>query len=178
MLPVIITPLTYEQEALRFAGQHDDETRVSPFARYNANLHGHDEDAMGIESILSKNGMRVVKHSGVRGGVHAVGAIVAIYKAHGGPELLDRTMRVISRVYGDDPDATQSHMILGLSGFLKKFPSISDEELIEKLSRAEGHPNRLAMSAGMYGPVSKGVGMARAILDLWNKGRRSQRLEW
>jgi hypothetical protein len=176
-----IEPLTYEEEALAFARQHDHETRVTGYPRYRALLEGQDVHAWAVETILKHHGWKIAAHRGSRvREVRAVHALMTIYNQGAGAVLLDRTLGIITAAYPFEPDAYQGQILLGLAGFLERYPDVDDEELIARLSRPEGLPREIFRFAARYGPVSgKGkVPVARAILDVWNKGRRVHRREW
>lgn len=110
--------------------------------------------------------------------IAAVGALERIYRSGGAASIRD-TLALLLTTWPDDRDATMGTMISGMATFLGKYRA-------EITLPAVGHklrlyrPAQLLMDAGLQGRTYKGNArtlVARIILNLYNSGRRSRRLQ-
>lgn len=94
-------------------------------------------------------------------------------------------LRVLAAAYDYDHKSVNSKILSGLSTFFALYADDVDEkDVIAKLSRI--HPTTLIRNSAVYSESgSHGVGsggvntsVGRAILDVYNSGRRTRRLEW
>jgi len=109
--------------------------------------------------------------------IAAVGALEAVYRS-GGPASVTDTLVLLLTTWPDDRDATMGTMISGMATFLSKYrDDITLQAVGHKLRLYR--PAQLLMDAGVQARTYKGSAktlIAKIILNLYNSGRRSQRL--
>lgn len=183
-LPALVTPMTMEEEARRFARQGENRTNVNTRDLFRAKLEANDPVAHDIVRVIEDAGWRI-SFNQTRSGttIQAVNAAQNIYN-HFGRELLALTLHVINGAYPESMEMrTDNRIISGVAHFLYHFPVIKVNLLIEKLARPEGHPRRLLQNSALYatgtGGGAKGAAsVSRAILDQYNKNTSTNRLDW
>jgi hypothetical protein len=109
--------------------------------------------------------------------INAVGALQAVYRLGGKASVRD-TLALLLTTWPDDRDATIGNMISGMAIFLGKYrDDITLPALGHKLRLHR--PAQLLMDAGVQARTYKGDArtlIAKIILNLYNSGRRTQRL--
>jgi len=109
--------------------------------------------------------------------INAVGALQAVYRLGGKASVRD-TLDLLLTTWPDDRDATMGNMISGMGIFLGKYrDDITLPALGHKLRLHR--PAQLLMDAGVQARTYKGDArtlIAKIILNLYNSGRRTQRL--
>ena len=110
--------------------------------------------------------------------INAVGALQAVYRLGGKASVRD-TLILLLRTWPDDRDATMGNMISGMGIFLGKYrdditlPAVGHKLRLHR-------PAQLLMDAGVQARTYKGDArtlIAKIILNLYNSGRRTQRLK-
>ena len=157
-----------------------DRRNPTAMQRYKAALVAGDPDAIGITAaakkaqctvpIISPGGQR---HPSI---LMAHGAMLKIYKELG-PAHLIKAIEVCREAWPDDRDGTAASMIAGVSNFLGKYPEVNQHTLAQKLRLTR--PALILGDAAALSRTFKGsrnVLVARFILDLYNKSRKTQRL--
>lgn len=146
--------------------------------KWKIRLLAREEAPLKIEATLKRNGLRVDKTRGP-GVVQAVSACETVYLKAGNESVLDKTLTVLRAAYGDDPDAFDKALILGVGHLAHLFDGRLDlTDLSHKLSRYSG-PSRIV---GQARDKSKTDGMsvhravAERVLSVYNSGRRIGRL--
>jgi hypothetical protein len=138
-----------------------------------------EEVPIQIEALLRRYKLRVDKSPG-EGIVRAVAALEAVYKRCGGDDGLGRTLSILGNAWGRNQDAYDALLIRGL-GFLvhRLNGQLEDDELARRLSKGSG-PERMIGAARDYAKVasiSVDRAMADKILNIYNKGRRTGKVE-
>ena len=109
--------------------------------------------------------------------INAVGALQAVYRLGGKASVRD-TLALLLTTWPDDRDATMGTMISGMATFLSKYrDDITLQAVGHKLRLYR--PAQLLMDAGVQARTYKGDArtlIAKIILNLYNSGRRTQRL--
>ncbi|HSJ76223.1 MAG TPA: DUF6551 family protein [Gemmatimonadales bacterium] len=174
--------LTLVEEALMFL---DLNTATTPtrLEKFKAKLAAEDEAAKRINEICRSRGWTV---SAVpqNGNVNAVAVLERIDALSMGleaqPHLLDATLLVISRAWGQNREGVQAVLLDGISQLLAEYNGqVNLNTLYEKLREREGGPAELHNNALQVARMEKGR-TADAVSDLvikaYNKGSRSKQL--
>lgn len=176
----LLSHLTRDEEAIRFADQHRDEVRVTRPSQVRALLEAHDPLVTHMQQIVEGEGYTLnltnSGHAGA-GSLRAVATLLRLYIGRG-PANLAQTLHIIAIAWTRHPKATENEVLGGVSHFLYYFPVVPARELAEKLSVKS--LSELKTEADFYGSGKHGEkAISRAILDVWNwKKREPNRLEW
>ena len=133
---LVLTGLSYEDEANLFRSQNDCSRRITALNAYKAGLEAQDIECTTISDIVVKHGF-TVGGKGVNG-IGSVFALSTVYKVFG-HETLDSTLEAIRETWPDEPMAVKRHFIVGIAEFLCRF-RVSVTDFSEKL--------------GIYSPAS------------------------
>jgi hypothetical protein len=174
----IYSGLTVEQEKLLFVKFNENRTKPKPLDIFVAKLGGGDEVAQGIAKIVvGKHGLEFSVQPGIAR-LAAVQAITVIYES-GSPDVLDRTLQVVSDAWGKHTDSYHTQVLLGVGVLLARYPELDTARLTKVL--ADTSPKRL-VSLGQAAKASEldsrgtdhrsGSYIARLILGLYNKRLR------
>jgi hypothetical protein len=183
-VPCIIVHMTLDQEALRFARQNENRRNVHTRDLFRAKIQANDPEALDIKDAVETAGWTIGYHHGPSRGhsITALSGLQGIYR-YFGREILLRALRVARDAYPVGMDSRADiRVISGIAHFLYHFPVVNEEKLIEKLSMPEATPRRLLQRATTYS-ITSGMGrgnpqVSRVILDQYNKGRSTHRLDW
>lgn len=166
-----------ERQAKIFLGQNS-RLPLKALDKWIQRLNANEEKVLEIEKILVAHKLRTDKSRGA-GVVQAVAALERVYDRYG-RDSLNRTLTILGKAWGVDPDAYDSLHLKGIGFLVYRFNGeMIDDELTRKMARAEG-PMRLIGQARDYAHAT-GVSVERAmsekLLSLYNKGRTKNRLE-
>lgn len=152
--------------------------KVAPFDEFDkAEKAGHFVE-VETKKIVEGAGLKISAQSG-DGHLIAVKAATDVYKLDQG-EALARTLRWATEAWGHTAPAVEGHILTGLGQVAFRFNGeIDDEALIKKIGKYAGGPRALIGYAKNQrnvkgGTVGRNVG--QAIVDIYNKGRRSGQL--
>lgn len=151
-------------------------------------IEAGDPDILAMNAAIENAGLHVGAQRTERGSLLCVNKIKWIYYGGRNPskrethaEELGVTLAVITSAWGTVPQATDGHLVQGVGIlFLRHGEEIIKADLIRKLSKFPGGPGALLGQArGLRelrgGTVSSSV--AAGIVDIYNRGRRSRRLQ-
>lgn len=185
-LPALVRPMTFEEEALRFARQGENRGGVNSRDLFRAKVEARDPDALDILAIIEEHGFRISYLGGGNesGGsvITAISTLVSIYNGMG-RDILRLALHVSSSAFPPSVQGrTDGRIIGGIAHFLYYFPVIKIPTLIEKLGRPEAHPRRLLQNSAVYSmggnKAGGNVAVSHAILDQYNRGTSASRLDW
>jgi hypothetical protein len=181
-LPATMLHLTLEEEAERFARQHENARRPIQNHRFAANITARDEETLAIKAIVERQGWIVSPYYGPQrhNAISAAGNLVTAYRAYG-PDVLELTLKVLAEAYTYKPASVDGRLIRGLAHFLYHFPVANIGELTERLMRPEALPARLYQNSAMYSSNTGGTSgaISHAIFDQYNRRRSgSTKLTW
>jgi len=147
-------------------------------AVYRARLVAKDPIAVDIQSVLDELGLRVVNsvshNKRLPGGVWAINAVERIYKA-GGRDGLVYILGIAHGTWPTEPAGTSAAIMLGLYNFWATYRQRLPKDWYKKLEQYT--PRQLERDARTHAELhhtSLNMGMARAILSLFNKGIRNK----
>ncbi len=187
--------LNRAQEAALFVGLNDFRrpTAVDVFLK---NVVAKDAAAVAISEAARACGFRVdrVKADGT---INAVGALMEVFYGFidlrdphmtdetranaANPALLRSTLTVIRDAWGGTSDSTNGAILSGIGRLLAARQRVMDvPDLSRKLSLYPGGPTALVGAAAGRRSLTGGkvgVNLAEVCLDLYNKGRRTGKIE-
>jgi hypothetical protein len=167
--------LSVEQEAELFASLNDQRAPTA-YDRFKAGLVYGDRIAVGVEKATQHYGF-VVASSNAKGKISCVAKLMELQRRE--PEVLDATLEVISNAWGDERAAVEAPIVGGVAEVLWRFNGSVDRGSLSEKLRKQTDPGALlghakSMKAISGGNVTKAV--ATAVLEIYNKGRRSKAL--
>lgn len=178
--------LTLVEEALMFL-QLNYGDKPSVLEKYKVSLSAEDEDALLIERITTSHGWKV---SPIPAPGH-INAINALYRIHElskkvGAEpthLLEATLIVITRAWGNDRYASQAVILEGIARVIAEYGDrLNFNTLIERLRDRKGGPRALRTNAQQVATARGGStvnAVAELIVVTYNKGAKGRALrDW
>jgi len=115
--------------------------------------------------------------------VSAVSSLTTIYRLDGSGDLLRQTLQLAIDAWGGKAENFAGDVLRGLAGVLQRYALTLDVPALRKrLSQLPGGAAGLlgrgrTFRSAMGGPI--GVNISRAIVAIYNAGRRSQSLaDW
>lgn len=152
---------------------------VAPYDRFINEVVAGDDAAVGVNDIAKKFGLVVARQSG--GGLLACPATLKKAYRFDDGKSLTRALEILTGAYGKQASALEGKIIEG-AAILSKINSgnLDDAALIKKLAKYPGGASALFGDAKGRMKFHKGS-LARSIaaimVDTYNNGRRSDRLE-
>jgi hypothetical protein len=177
---VVLTGLTFEQEAEYFRSQSENRRQIKPMEFFKAGLVSDDDSCVRINRAVRSNGF----HIGVgKNSFYKIGAIQALFTIldEYGYETLDNTLCLLACTWSGIARASQSTSLLGVAEFVSRY-GIADF--------AERLKDHFSIILYDYGEASRtkvtssGVArkkFCRVLVDHYNKGlahNSKKRLKW
>lgn len=165
--------LTDEQEAEKFL-KLQDRLKAIAFDEFRIAVSAGRPDESEISQIARDLGLMISRS---KNGIMATGTLRKVY-SRGGPEVLERTLRIIRDAYGES--GFDAPVIDGISLFCQRYNGAAPEEkLVAKLSSAHGGVNGLLQRGSLLrqqtgSPRSHCV--AAAVVDVYNRGVGGKKL--
>jgi hypothetical protein len=172
LLPCRIERLTQQEEAQRFAKQHENEFRVARRDQFLALLFAQEASIMDIDRIVHETGWQFgheVSSGNVTqpGVLHAYFALMKWYRI-AGPNTLARSLRLLKQIWPELPEAGDARSIETMTRFLHMYGDRArDFVIINHLSRTTP---RTIIQKSMDLHYGRTVGMTVVMVDLYNKG--------
>lgn len=168
--------LNVQQEAALFRLLNKTE-KVNPIDQFLVACIEGDPAAVRIARYLRENGWSVAP-TARKGHISAIRSLERVFQIS--PDAAGRTVAVLTAAYGREPEAVQGSMLEGLGRFLAKYGDEVDlNDLAKRLAGSPGGVNALlgharGLKISQTGNLSSQV--ARCILDIYNKNRRTTKL--
>ncbi|MEV4078003.1 DUF6551 family protein [Nonomuraea fuscirosea] len=169
--------LTQQQEATLFLIKNRESAKVSTLDEYRVGLTAGDELCVNVDRVLKSHSLGLGSSS--TNSVGAVSAVLRITKQHG-PEVLDRTLKVVEAAWGRDKESWDGVILGGLATFLSRHGNgIDDDELAKRMLKrglAARWRSEALTRASNGGYNNSGTGSRESqcyqmVLETWNKGR-------
>jgi len=178
---------TLEQEAALFLTLNNT-TKPTAIAKYKVQGTAGDEVVAGINEILAKYGYKVDTNV-TSGSVGAVRALERIYRdsVRRGwePNLLQLTLMVLNRAWGQSYDAVKGIVLEGMAALLDEYPTTLDiDKLIQKMRDYDDPkvaPKRLvteAQSVAKVDGMRPAMAVSRVLVGIYNKGPGKKLPAW
>lgn len=156
---------------------------VRAFDKFRADLTALDPSALAIVSTLKKHGFAIGDASDSLSCVTALRRIYGGFRASNraaGPEILNRTMRVVAKAFGTKAPHPHGSIVLGIGLFMERYAADLDEARItQRLAATPGGWSGLLGKARGFRDIEGGsIGMAvfELIRRLYNQGLRANKL--
>jgi hypothetical protein len=172
--------LTLVEEAEMFL-DYNYSDKPNLLEKYKVRLSAEDPDSLLIEKLTRDRGWKVDPQP-APGHIQAIGALYRIHelsqKVEADPHLIDATLMVITRAWGNDRDAAQAVILEGLARFIAKHGARLDiNRLYEVLRARSGGVSQLHTEATQMAKMerSRVTNMvAHLITVTYNKGARGR----
>lgn len=154
---------------------------LSRFDKFKAGVVAGDNEATTIRDICARRGLTPNKSPG-EGNIQCVAHLERIYRRHGG-DVLDRAIKMATSVWGKTSTAVDGNIVSALASLLVRFgDTINWQDMEKALAKTPQGP------AGIRG-IANGTKTAfplrpmewctaRAIIQRYNIGRRTSKIEW
>lgn len=177
---LVYADLTREDEARLFAQFNEKRTKPRPLDIFRAKVMAGDTVACAITDMVEHLGLIISAGLGPK--VSCVQHMTAVYH-HGGPDVLERTLRVIVNAWGADQKSVQGTIVQGVGLLVSRHRStINDDRLVQALSGvspeqviAKARFAKEAVSGVLPGASALGridTTIAQQVIHLYNKGLR------
>ena len=165
---VVLTGLTYEQEADFFRRQNENRRGITTFDDFKAGLEAKDAVCLEINEILHENGFQIG-----RGGffkIASVNALFTIVKDYG-YRTLDDTLFILANTWSTVPEASNYDFLLGTAEFIYRYGAMGfTERLKNKIAVIfydYAEAMRVVRGAKTLPPRMK---FCRILVEHYNKG--------
>jgi hypothetical protein len=169
--------LSIAEEAALYR-QFDERTQQTPYDRFKAAVTAGNPTECAVLQICRDLGLEISRAGSTHPRtLNAVERLLGVYKSRGG-EHLRRTLVALRDGFQGYDGAFHTTAIDGMSQFLVRYPSVSEERLKSVLQQLG--PDRLVGSARLYQQNLKdpaGRAWGKALRNHYCKGLRSGRLE-
>jgi hypothetical protein len=169
--------LNQQQEATLFLIKNRESAKVSTLDEYKVGLTAGDALCVNVDQVLKSHKLGLGSSS--TNGVGAVSAVLRITRQYG-PEILDRTLKVVGMAWGRDKESWDGVILGGVAMFLGRHGStVDDDELAKKMLKrglAARWRSEALTRASNGGYNNSGTGSRESqcyqmVLESWNKGR-------
>jgi len=182
---IVFKGLTLAQEAQMFLDLN--HTTVPPkIDKFKVQQKTEGEEGDSARSIVELVGAYgwTVSRTAANGHVNAVSVLERLYalsnKIEADPNLIQVTMLVITRAWGNDRFGVQAPILEGIGRMFAEYGSLLEtDRLITVLKEYKGGPQTLTSEASQVSALRKGkvsMGVADILVNSYNKGRRSKTL--
>lgn len=175
--------LSVQEEADRYYELNSSEKGLNGHDKWKANLFAGHPDAVALDRLTKKHGYEIRRGSTNPNAIQAVDALRSEF-AKGGPVVIDRVLRTMRTCWPEDVSAREATIVSGLSAFYRTYPEVSDKDLFPRLIKV-GPVQILQAVVSESKTMMVGTGSnnrptlaARSITRLYNKGRRTGKLDW
>lgn len=152
---------------------------VRPFDKFVKLVYSGDTDACAIASQLTKRGLHLATSS-MPGSVACVSQLQSVFAIDHTGEILGWTLDVLSAAWGTDATAYNAAIVGGLALLLHSFPTVETKPIVRCLASTPGGPSGVVGKGRTLKDIQGGTvagGVAEHMRHLYNKGRRTKRLE-
>lgn len=175
---VVYFNLSVKDEADLFVLLNDNRTKPKRSDLHRAAAKSGDQNALGIENVLSKHGLAVGNKPG-EGIVRAIGTLHKVTSKIGFDNL-DKTLTVLQDAYGSHSTAFQAEFLSAVSMIIVKCNNVDLKRLAAAIAKL-GDPNyvvsKIANGSGTTSPFIKIMNLALLIVDSYNNKLRSNRID-
>jgi hypothetical protein len=177
---IVLTGLTYEQEASYFRRQNQNKRNITTFDDFKAGLEAKDEECLKINEIVKANGFEIGRGDGFSR-IACIHALVAIARDYG-YIVLDETLFLIANTWSGVPKASRSESLLGVAEFVSRYGMVSfSERLANKFTAIDYFYTEAMRYRGAVGSTTSRQKFCRVLVEQYNKGfngNSKKRLVW
>lgn len=151
--------------------------------KFRARNIAGDPDAIAIKIIVGSHGWRV-EPGQRKGSIQCVGTLEKIYKAgqraEFEPEILDMTVRIVTKAWDLDPKGVMAAVLEGTAAVVMEYGDQLDvDRVINRISNYPGGAEGLLENAKSFARSRRGrttMGVAELIVEEYNKGLKTRGL--
>ena len=180
-LCVVLSGLTYAQEADYFCKQNQDKRLLTPSDLFKAGLAAGDLQCIAINRIVEANGFRVGKGNKDFYKLAAIHTLYTISKDYGN-NVLDTTLYLIANTWAGIARASHSECLLGVAEFVGRYGTADFVGRLHGKFIIVWHDYTEAMRfQGSSGSAASRVKFCRILVGHYNKGivhNSKKRLKW
>ena len=181
---IIPVGVTGRRQYTSRAGYFIDKARVqknlTPLDLFNAEVEADRPDAVEIKRVCDALGVRLSHRYSVSSKANVCGAIVQLRRTNDlGVGVLERTLRILARIWPTDPDRHVVNNLQGISFFLVTFPESDDDRTVHQMtlySDANGGARALSRAVnavkGYHSSSNTGVARIAALVVAKEYNRR------
>lgn len=171
--------LTIQDEARIYGTLNRDRTKPNPLNLHRAAVASGEPVAVDVDRIAHRHGYRVTYGPGP-GNVQAVGAMYDVYRK-GSPQILDAALSLIRSAGWDE--SPPAEMIVGVALLVARHGNRIDSARFRKMLQDLVPRQVLAQARVLKSEVQSerttlGTTVAQILLNRYNRGRRSGRIDW
>jgi len=177
---VVLTGMTYEEEAEFFRKQNENKRPITTLEDYASGIESNDPLCLKIDAIVKANGFSVGNGRSFFkiASVHGLYTIVKDYSY----KVLDDTLFLLANTWSDIRKASQYECLLGVAEFVSRYGLAEFSERLKDRFYAISYDYAEAMRVqGCAGTTTSRKKFCRALVIHYNKGLRSdskRRLGW
>jgi hypothetical protein len=117
---IVLTGLTYEQEAKYFLSQNKNSSPLSKSNLFNAGLEAKDEMCVNIDKIARANGYKINGSQRDGDAITAIFALEIVAVVYG-YDVLNDTLSLLRKTWDGVKNATNREFIVGVAEFVNRF---------------------------------------------------------
>ena len=180
-LCVVLTGLTYEEEAEYYRMQNQDKRGLSPSDLFKAGLASGNEQCVTINKIVKANGYHVGKG---KNDFYCIAAFQTLFTiaVDYGYAVLDNTLFLLANTWAGLARASRSECLLGVAEFVRRYGLVDfAERLHDKFSLIWYEYSEAIRYHGSAGSAASRTKLCRILVDNYNKGivhNSKKRLKW
>ena len=179
-LSVVLTDLTYEQEAEFFRKQNQGKRNITTLDDFKAGIEAKDEMCLKINDIVEANSF----HIGRGNSFYKIASVQALYiiSKDFGYRTLDDTLCLLANTWSDIPRASCYECLLGVAEFVSRYGMADFSERMKDKYAVVIYEYDDAMR--MHGSINSAASrkrFCRILVAHYNKGltsRNKKRLVW
>ncbi|MCL2344009.1 MAG: ParB N-terminal domain-containing protein [Firmicutes bacterium] len=180
-LCVVLTGLTYEQEAEYYRTQNQDKRPLTQADLFKAGLASGDEQCLKINRIVEANGFKIGMAGRNFFKIAAINTLYTIAEAYGYAEL-DDTLCLIATTWSGIERASQRECLLGVAEFVHHY-GLADfaERMRDKFSVVWYDYTEAMRVQGSIGSATSSKKFCCVLVEHYNRGlkRNSKKyLKW
>ena len=178
-LCIVLTGLTYEQEASLFRRQNENKRNIVTYDDFKAGLEEKDNKCLRINKIVTDNEFQIGKGGFFKlASIQALSTIVDEY----GFQVLDDTLCLLAHTWSSIPKASQAESLLGVAEFVNRY-GIADfaDRMKDKFAVVFYDFSEAMRVKGSIGSGTSRKKFCRILVEHYNKGingNSKKRLKW
>lgn len=169
IMAMVITGLTYEEEAIRFAKQSENQKGVEVAHKFYALLEAKDSQTLRMNEIVKSAGLELsVKKHKMLNQIIAISTVQIIFK-QSGESMLFSVCKLIKDTWEGIPESLSREILNGVHLFLKHYSNIIiDTIFVSQLKKVE--PTVIIREGNSDISLNSAIKYSKAIWNRYNKG--------
>jgi len=169
---LVLTGMTYEQEAAYFRRQNENRRNILTFDDFKAGLEEKDERCLKVDQIVRANEFQIGRGNSFFQ-IASIQALFTIIRDFG-YKVLDDTLCLLANTWSGIPQATRCESLLGVAEFVSRYGMAEFAERLKAGFAAVYYDYTEAMRMqGSIGSSTSRKKYCRALVTHYNKGLRS-----